>query len=56
MFTRQMPDTMIGSSMCILGGGEVAGGLFIGKMIDVCGRSAATVVVVLLQAGALVLA
>ena len=31
MFTRQMPTSLIGAAMCILGGGEIVGGIVIGK-------------------------
>ena len=52
-FTRQMPSKLIGSSMCILGGTEIIGGVVVGKAIDYFGKVVGMLMVVVTQASAL---
>lgn len=56
MFPRQMEPGLVGPAMCILGGGEVLGGLLVGWMIDAAGVRTALAAVVAVQGGALALA
>lgn len=56
MFPRQMSPGLVGPAMCILGGGEIIGGLAVGAVIDRCGLRVAVVLIVLVQGGALAIA
>jgi hypothetical protein len=56
MFTRQMAPEMVGPAMCILGGGQVVGGLVIGGVIDRLGVRCGCVLIVAVVGSAMAVA
>jgi predicted MFS family arabinose efflux permease len=51
-----MPSGIVGSALCILGGGEVLGGLIFGRVVDRLGVRTTFVLVMMVELGGLALA
>eukprot|EP00038_Savillea_parva_P025857 m.49843 g.49843 ORF g.49843 m.49843 type:complete len:565 (+) comp7172_c0_seq2:499-2193(+) len=56
MYTRQMDSGWVGPAICILAGGEILGGMLMGRVLDKLGIPVTFIILTAMQGGALTLA